>query len=69
MVGNEVKASKLCPIDLQFGGVFKVVEKYWKAGPSSVSITSLGIGHDRLASCEKRPVQCMICAKVHKSED
>ena len=47
-VGNKAKASKLCTTKLQFGRTFKMVEKYWEAGPSSVCMTCLGIGHDQL---------------------
>ena len=53
-VGNEEDASKLCASGLRFGGAPKVVERYWKARPSSVCMTSLGIGHDRLGGCNGR---------------
>ena len=68
-VGNEADVSKLCAKGLRFGGVPKVVEKYWEAGPNSMCMTYSGIGHDRLKRCNERPVQCVICAGAHKSEN
>ncbi len=68
-VGNEADVSKLFAKGLRFGGAPKVVEKYWEAGPSSVCMTCLGIGHDRLGSCNKRPAQYVICAGAHKSKN
>ena len=68
-VGNEAEASKLCAKGLRFGGAPKVVEKYWEAGPSSICMTCSGIGHDRLGGCGERPIQCVICAGAHKSEN
>ena len=47
-VKSEVKAKKLCASGLRFGQVIKKVEKYWKAGPSSVCMTCCGIGHERM---------------------
>lgn len=46
MVGSKVEALKLCATKLHFGGGPKVVEKYGDAGPSSIWLTCLGIGHD-----------------------
>ena len=68
-VGSEEEVSKLCANGLRFGGVPKVVEKYWEAGPSSVCMTCSGIGHDRLGGCNQRLEQCVICAGAHKSEN
>ena len=68
-VGSKEEASKLCAKGLRFGGVPKVVEKYWEAGPSSVCLACSGIGHDRLGSCNQRHEQCVICAGAHKSEN
>lgn len=45
-VGNSTEASQLCFKRLRFGGVLKVVEKYWEVGPSSICISCAGIGHD-----------------------
>lgn len=68
-VGNEAEASKLCANGLRFGGVPKMVEKYWEAGPSSVCMTCSGIGYDRFGGYGKKLVQCVICAGAHKSEN
>lgn len=68
-IGNKVEASKLCAKRLRFGGTLKVVEKYWKAGPSSVYMTSSSIGHDQLGGCKERPEQCVICAGANKTEN
>ena len=32
-------------------------------------MTCLGIGHDCLGGCDERPVQCVISAGAHKSEN
>lgn len=68
-IGNEADASKICTKGLRFGGSLKVVEKYWKAGPSSVCMTCSGIGHERVGGCGERIAQCVICARPHKSEN
>lgn len=68
-VGNSIEAAKLYAKELRFGGALKVVERYWEAGPSSVCMTCLGLGHDRLGSCGDKEVQCVICAGTHKAEN
>ena len=68
-VGNEVEALRLCARGLRFGGAHKVIEKYWEAGPSSIYMSCLGIGHDWLGRCDDRAVPCMICIEAHKSEN
>ena len=35
-VSGESEAKKLCASGLRFGGIVKMVEKYWESGPSSV---------------------------------
>lgn len=44
-VQGETEAKKLCASGLRFGGVVRVVERYWEVGPSSVCMTCSGIGH------------------------
>ncbi len=68
-VKGEVEAKKLCASGLRFGGVVRVVERYWEAGPSSVCMRCCGIGHERMGSCKDRPSKCIICAGPHKVED
>ncbi len=50
-VQGEVEAKKLCAFDLRFGGVVRVVEKYWEAEPGLVCMTCCGISHKRMGSC------------------
>lgn len=57
-VKGETEAKQLCASGLRFGGVVRVVEKYWEAGPSSVCMTCCGIGHERMESCGNRPAKC-----------
>ena len=45
-VEKSMEASRLNSKRLRFDGALKVVEKYWKAGPSSVCMTCSGIGHN-----------------------
>ena len=68
-VKGEAEAKKLCASGLRFGGVVRVVERYWEAGPSSVCMTCCGIGHQRMGGCGDRPQRCVICAGPHKVED
>ncbi len=68
-VKGEVEAKKLCASGLRFGGLIRVVEKYWEAGPSSVCMTCCGIGHERMGSCRNRPTKCVICSGAHKVEE
>ena len=68
-VSSESEAKKLCASGLRFGGVVKVVEKYWESGPSSVCMTCSGIGHERMGKCGDRVPKCVICAGPHKIED
>ena len=63
------EAAKLCSKGLRFGGVFKVVEKYWEAGPGSIYLSCAGIDHDCLRECGDRAIQCVIYAGAHKMED
>lgn len=68
-VRGETEAKHLCASGLRFGGVTRVVERYWEAGPSSVCMTCCGIGHERMGNCGDRPSQCTICAGAHKVEN
>ena len=69
IVKGDAEAKKLCASGLRFGGVVRVVERYWEAGPSSVCMICCGIGHQRMGSCEGRPEKCLICAGPHKAEN
>ena len=68
-MGTSKKVSKLCSKRLKFERAFKVVEKYWEAGPSSVCLSCVEIGHDCLGECGAKIVQCVICARAYKAED
>ena len=68
-VSSKNKAKKLCAPGLRFGGVIKVVEKYWESGPSSVCMTCSGIDHKRIGKCGDQMPKCMICAGPHKTGD
>ena len=68
-VKGDAEAKKLCASGLRFGGVVRVVERYWEAGPSSVCMICCGIGHHRMGSCGDRPEKCLICAGPHKVEN
>lgn len=59
----------LCASGLRFGGVVKIVEKYWESGPSSVCMTCCRIGHERMGKCGDRVPKCVISAGPHKVED
>ena len=59
----------LCASGLRFGGVVRVVEKYWEAGPGSVYMTCCDIEYQQMGSCGNRPEKCVICAGSHKVED
>ena len=68
-VSGENEGKRLCASGLRFGGIVKVVEKYWESGPSSVCLTCCGIGHERMGKCGDQPPKCIICAGPHKVED
>ena len=68
-VSSESEAKRLCASGLRFGGILRVVEKYWESGPSSVCMTCCGIGHERMGKCGDRQPRCVICAGPHKLED
>ena len=68
-VSGESEAKTLCASGLRFGGVVKIVEKYWESGPSSVCMTCCGIGHERMGKCGSRPPKCVICAGPHKMDE
>ncbi len=67
-VKGESEAKQLCASGLRFGGVVRVVEKYWKAGPSSVCMACCGIGHEWMGNCGGRPPKCITCTGLHKVE-
>lgn len=69
IVGNEVEALQLCVKGLKFGRAPKIVEKYWKAGPSFICMACSDIVHDRLGGYKERPEQCIICADAHKTKN
>ena len=69
IVSTNKKAAKLCSKGLRFGGILKVVEKYWEVGPGLICLSCEGIGHNHLGKCEDRAVKCIICADAYKVED
>ena len=69
IVKGETEAKQLCASGLRFGGVVRVVERYWEAGPSSVCMKCCGIGHERMENYGDWPPKCVICAGPHKVED
>lgn len=44
IIVNASDAAYLCTKGLRFGGVLKLFEKYWEAGPGSVYLICCGIG-------------------------
>ncbi len=68
-VKGETEAKKLCASGLRFGGLVKVVEKFWEAGLSSVCMTCCGIGHERMGDCGNRPAKCAIYTGAYKVEE
>ena len=68
-VKGETEAKRLCASGLRFGGLVRMVEKFWEAGPSSVCMTCCGIGHARMGECGNRPAKCAICTGAHKVEE
>lgn len=47
-VRNKAKAKRLNALGLRFGGIVKIVEKYWESRPSSVRKTCCGIVHKQM---------------------
>ena len=68
-IKGDAKAKKLCESGLQFGGVVRVVERYWEVGPSSVYMICYDISHYQIESCGDRPEKCLICDDSHKVEN
>ena len=68
-VKGESEAKHLCASGLRFGGMIRIVERYWEAGPGSVCMICCGIGHEKMGSCGNRPPQCIICSSPHKVEE
>ncbi len=68
-VVSSSEATHLCAKGLRFGGTFKVVERYWEAGPRSICPICCEIGYDWLGKCGERPAKCTICAGPHKLEE
>ena len=58
-VKGETEAKKLCASGLRFGGLVRVVEKFWEVGPSSVCMTCCGIGQERMGGCGSRPANVL----------
>ena len=46
-VSSKNEAKKLFASGLQFGGILKIVEKYWESESSLVCLTCSSIGHER----------------------
>ena len=68
-IQGEVEAKRLCASGLRFGGIVRVVKRYWEAGPGSVCTTCCDIGHQRIGNCGDRPEKCIICIGSHKVEN
>ncbi len=69
MVKGESKAKYLCISGLQFEGIPRVVERYWKTGLGSVCMIYWGIGHEQIGSCGNQAPQCIIYSGLYKFED
>ena len=69
IVKGEAEAKKLCIWELQFGEVFKVVERYWNTGSGLVCMTCCSIGHQQIGSYKDRTQKFIICAGPHKVKD
>lgn len=69
MVVNNSDTTYLCAKGLRFGGILKVVKRYWEARPRSICPVCRDIGHDWLERCAQRPAQCTLCAGSHKLKD
>ena len=50
-IKGEAETKNLCVSGLRFGGVVRMVKRYWKARPSSVCMRCCGIRHERMGSC------------------
>lgn len=61
--------AKFCSKRWRFGEALKNVEKYSKAGPSSVCLYCAEIDCDWIEKYRDRVVQCMICADVNKAQN
>ncbi len=68
-VKGATKAKQLFESGLRFDGVVRGVEKYWKAGSSSVFMTCCDIGHEKMGRCKNRPAKYIICTGPHKVEE
>ena len=68
-VKRESEAKQLCAFRLRFGGIVRVVERYWEARPGSACMTYCGIRHEQMGSCGDRAPQCMICSGLHKMKE
>ena len=68
-VKGETEAKRLCVSGLRFGGLIRVVEKYWEAESSSVCMTCCGISHERMGDCRNWPAKCIIYTGAHKVEE
>lgn len=61
-VSGETEAKRRYALGLLFGGIVKIVEKYWESRLNSVCMTYCRIGHERMGKCRDRPPRCIICA-------
>lgn len=61
--------SKLYSKRLRFEEVLKVVEKYWEAGPGSICVSCVGVGHNCLAKYRNRAIQYVTYTRFHKIEN
>ena len=68
-IKGETKVRQHYISGLRFGGVIKVVERYWEARLSLVYMKCYSIGHEQMGNGGNWPPKCVICAGFHKVED
>lgn len=68
-ISGESGAKKLSASRLQFGGIIKVIKKYWESRPRLVFMTCCEIGHKWKGKCKDQVPQYVICASSCKIED
>lgn len=68
MVKNKAKAKKLYKSGLCFGGLVKVIEKYWEAESSSICIIDYIIDHEWIKNYQDWSAKFIICSDPYKIE-
>lgn len=54
---------------MRFREMFKVVEKYYEAGLSSICINCAEIGYNRLGKCLNKAIQCIIYTIIYRTKN